>query len=991
MAKGKMIEAFIKSIYDNKGSKEAKKDLQDIKNTGKETNNVMSKLFNAGKIGLFAKGLSSAAGKIGELSKKSSDYIEVLNVLDVAFDSDTDSIRKFTSAISDTLNLDEASIIKMAGAFKTLANSLGYSNEVGGEFAELMTKVTLDASSLYNMSLDKSRSMLQSAIMGRGQSLAKTGANVLESTVQGILDKLNIDAEIESMNGAEKAMARTIAIIYQLQNAQGDLARTIEAPANQFRVFGEQIAQVGRNIGNVFLPMVAAVLPYLNGLLIVLNKLIASLASLVGFDEKAWDNYEGSTKSIASAFDDLGASVGGVGSAAKETRKQLMGLRGFDKLNVIKTPTPTSGSGGAGGGGINKNLLDALNKLAANYDFGLDGVETKATRIANAIMNWGKSLLEFDSGNINSKFQSIYESVQLIGKSINDIFSNQNLQASVGKFFDNFVQYIKTYVSTLFEVGVSLADGLLGGFASFIDEHKESITNDFINLFDTLSEYFKSASSIFDNVGDILGETFSSDAFKSIMQGLFTSLYETTSQMGLISLNIGTELLKGIEKVISDNKDNILKTIGTITIPISYVIKGQANGLTNFFDSFWGTWNDTIKPTFKDLFSTISDIVGVVLKAWNENISPLLDEIGSYVGNIYQKYIYPIAADLIDIISNIAQIIVKVWKNQIKPQIDIIMNVVLPLLIPPIEKLLTIVKYVANNIFIAIKTITGVLSGLIEFVSGAFSGDWDKAFKGVQKVIDTLKNFIKDKIDNIIGFFNGLNRTIETVFKGIGKTIQGGINLIGTQINRIKDFFSNAFEGAKRIWSKFPNWFRDIFSDAWSKVKAVFSTGGKVFSGIKEGIEKTFKSIVNKLIDGINKIITEPFKKINSMLNKIRNVGVMGVKPFKGLWGKDPISIPKIPKLEKGGIPQVGQMFIAREKGPELVANISGHTTVMNNDQIVSSVSSGVAQAVRNVMGNTNNGGVYNIYLDKDHKLGTYTLEQLQGMAKSNGRPITIG
>ena len=80
MAKGKMIEAFIKSIYDGKGAKEAKKDLKDLQNSGKDTNNTMSKLFDAGKIGLFAKGLSTAAGKIGQLAKKSSDYIETLNV-----------------------------------------------------------------------------------------------------------------------------------------------------------------------------------------------------------------------------------------------------------------------------------------------------------------------------------------------------------------------------------------------------------------------------------------------------------------------------------------------------------------------------------------------------------------------------------------------------------------------------------------------------------------------------------------------------------------------------------------------------------------------------------------------------------------------------------------------------------------------------------------------------------------------------------------------
>ena len=94
------------------------------------------------------------------------------------------------------------------------------------------------------------------------------------------------------------------------------------------------------------------------------------------------------------------------------------------------------------------------------------------------------------------------------------------------------------------------------------------------------------------------------------------------------------------------------------------------------------------------------------------------------------------------------------------------------------------------------------------------------------------------------------------------------------------------------------------------------------------------------------------------------------------------------------GLPPVGQMFVAREKGPELVGTLGGHTAVMNNNQIVGSVSDGVARAVRSVLGTSQQPRgqqIFNIYLDEDHKLGSYTLEQLQDMAISNGEKITIG
>ena len=94
------------------------------------------------------------------------------------------------------------------------------------------------------------------------------------------------------------------------------------------------------------------------------------------------------------------------------------------------------------------------------------------------------------------------------------------------------------------------------------------------------------------------------------------------------------------------------------------------------------------------------------------------------------------------------------------------------------------------------------------------------------------------------------------------------------------------------------NLFKNIFTNAWNGVKAVFSTGGKIFDGIKDGIVKGFKAIVNAIIGGINKVIKVPFDGINTALNKIRNVNILGAKPFKGLIST--IKVPQIPKLNIG-------------------------------------------------------------------------------------------
>ena len=139
----------------------------------------------------------------------------------------------------------------------------------------------------------------------------------------------------------------------------------------------------------------------------------------------------------------------------------------------------------------------------------------------------------------------------------------------------------------------------------------------------------------------------------------------------------------------------------------------------------------------------------------------------------------------------------------------------------------------------------------------------------------------------------------------------------------IKNFFSGVWDGIKSVFGGVADWFHDVFSKAWQKVKDVFSTGGKIFTGIKDGIVNAFKTVVNGIIRGINKVIKIPFEKINSMLDVIQGIEVLGVEPFKWLSGR--LGIPQIPELEKGGIVK-NRTFIAGENGEEAIVPLEKNT-----------------------------------------------------------------
>lgn len=190
---------------------------------------------------------------------------------------------------------------------------------------------------------------------------------------------------------------------------------------------------------------------------------------------------------------------------------------------------------------------------------------------------------------------------------------------------------------------------------------------------------------------------------------------------------------------------------------------------------------------------------------------------------------------------------------------------------------------------LAVDMLTGLASGIvgaIGFVIGAFG----------------------ELLNRILEFFGIHSPSI--VFAEMGINIMKGLlNGIKSMIGAILGAFSGIWEGIKNIFSNVASFFKNVFSNAWTAVKNVFSTSGKIFDGIKDGILNGFKQIVNTIIRGLNKVVKIPFDGINKALTTVRDVNILGVKPFKGLIKT--ISVPKIPELAKGTVIPPRHRFMA--------------------------------------------------------------------------------
>lgn len=230
----------------------------------------------------------------------------------------------------------------------------------------------------------------------------RLGGDITQTTLQLTLDAYGIDETINQLTYAEKRLVIVTALLNQTEEASGDWGRTIESVANQMRIFQQQVERLTRAIGNVFLPILKAILPYMNAIIMVLTEIISWFALLIGYNPDEFDFFSGTNDSVI----DLQENLDGATASAKKLQS---GLRSFDKLNVIKTPSAGSSGAGSGVNGVDPKILEMFNKASDDYLNNIEKVEKKATGIRDSIMEWlgFTKLVDEKTRDVSFKFEKL--------------------------------------------------------------------------------------------------------------------------------------------------------------------------------------------------------------------------------------------------------------------------------------------------------------------------------------------------------------------------------------------------------------------------------------------------------------------------------------------------------------------------------------------------------------------------------------------------------
>lgn len=312
---------------------------------------------------------------IAQAVTESNKYQEDLNLFTVALGQYAAEAQNYAEKVSDVMGIDPAQWLRNQGVFNTLLTGFGDTAERAQLMSQNLTQLGYDISSFFNISIEDAMQKLQSGISGELEPLRRLGYDLSQARLEQTALNLGIKESVANMTQAEKAELRYYAIMTQVTTAQGDMARTLEAPANQLRILQAQLTQAARAIGNIFIPALNAILPYAIAVVQVIREIANALANLAGFKLTDVD-YSGVNNAAVGA----GSLADNLDDAAGAAKKLKQYTAGFDELNVFAPNTGSgSGAGAGGAGGFDFDL--------PTYDFLGDAVQTRIGEIKKMIEN----------------------------------------------------------------------------------------------------------------------------------------------------------------------------------------------------------------------------------------------------------------------------------------------------------------------------------------------------------------------------------------------------------------------------------------------------------------------------------------------------------------------------------------------------------------------------------------------------------------------------
>lgn len=980
-------------------------------------------------ISLARTSYSRISKTIASLVEKSNSYIENVNLFDVSMGKYAQSAHEYADKVGEIMGIDPGAWMRNQGVFQTLSTGFGVSAERAAVMSKNLTQLGYDLSSFFNIATDGeggSMQKLQAGLAGELEPLRRLGFDLSEARLKAVAAELGITKTYKAMNQAEKAQLRYYAIMNQVTTAQGDMARTLDTPANQLRVLQAQVEQAARALGNAFLPMLTAVLPYVIAFAKALTLVANAFAAFLGFKAPEID-YSG-VSTAASASAQLDKNLQGAGKSAKKLNELLAD---WDELNIIASENSrSSGSGSAsvGGGDLGFDLpeYDFLGGLTESKIAGIfdkmkpvvEWISDHMAALASAAGDVGLALIGWKiSSTFKGQFGELVKGAVGLALALYAVYSGWDIfmdQWENGVTVDNMIELLGKV--GLLVVGLGIAFGMTGAGIGLI-------IGGVILAINPIKEFIETGELTEDALYQLLTAAVLLAAGVTLLwkRSLKAAVGVAIAGYGII------ETIKAVKEqwdngVTLGNAIELLKAVGIIVagLTIAFGLNGFAAGLLiGGIAAAIGPMKELIetgeltKEAFWQLEGAIA-AVGIGLALLTGNWIPLvIAAVADIALAVWQNW------DEIQTYLELAWGMLTAWWNDLTDDFKKCWAVVTGWLNETFSRLgMELLNWLTPAFNWLIQAYTDVENWLNETDQNLtkFFGDIGlgiaSAFDTVTGLFAFAGTVIYDTfIHPTAEFFRGLGEDIGNFLSdpvGAIKAVWATIEFWFTQtvINPLKQLFGWVTDAVsadwnwavgqvKAAWSLVATWFDTmlitpvrnafqaftdtigllmtdpigVFELAWGLVEGWFqrtvidpvfgwfdNLGLDIQMALKGPItmiETAWEAFVTWIDDNLVKPIVEKFNWLRDQV-----VGIFaGIKQWwddniAPLFGVQPeVDYSDLPGVTvshgfaAGGFPDVGELFIAREAGPELVGSIGGRTAVANNDQIEVGIAEGVREA----------------------------------------------
>lgn len=907
-------------------------------------NSSVSTMSNSASKGVSAFGrLSKAIGKfyaeffliirafkaLWRSIESSMDYIETYNYFDAAFGQVADAAEKswqeagydnakaYTLAFEEkarqltqkmsgyvvgenglltniggkSLGMNPDTLLNANAQFSQISSSMGVASDYAVKLGDAMTRLGADLASVKNENFDETYRSLTSSLTGAARAADAYGVNIRNANLQQKLAEIGISTSITKLGQNDKALLRTMVILDSTRYAWADLSDTLSAPSNQLRMLKANFEGLGRTIGGIFLGSVAKVLPYINGLVMALQRLAQWFTTAFGIEIPTITSQ--SSGAVTDFLDDMEDGMDGATGKAKKLKNALLGI---DELNVL-SKNDDSGSGSGASGADTAAIQAAFDAIYDEYikawEDAYANVKNESQTFADGLISIASTAAKAISDGFNQSFQADTDSLGLnIARNINSwnrILSNEDVKKSAQDYLDSLGEAFGASVGSVTSIGTSLMTGITGGMADSLEKNEPFITQKLSSIYDNMTKINNTTIDLSDALANI-GTVFEGESFQKLVS-FFTDLY-TVVDLTVLDAVTGffSDLYDDFSRPIVDNADEIKEVLDKI-FQVTNNLLGPAQQLIDLITENSGKYQDS---SFHNFMQQVIDFdtqrTKVVLDFLNDLLDVAIDLTDGY--NL-DEWVSPLGF-LKDEFDD--------WNVNVSEWVD--ENITQPF------KNSKIGTFLSDDVKQGFDDISKRLSSAKQRFQ-TFGHDIFVIMKDkLQPAIDWVKTNVFDKVTELTG--------------------------------KVKMDFSIFASDIKTKFSYLSNWFKDTFLDPLKERFSDFSDKVKGFFGdiwtdsLNGGVD-----FANKLIGVFENFINSIIGKFNDKIEDFNNA-FSNTPGFVSLSSISEVTIPRINGYANGGFPSAGEIFVANEAGPELVGTVGGRNSVASNNEIT-----GISETIR--------------------------------------------